>query len=153
MTSKKLIFKYQNFTYHLFFRSTHQRYSVRKGVLRNFIKIHRKTPVPESFLHNVKSPLLKKRLWHKCFPVILWNFYEYLFHRKPLVAGSSLFFNYLAAAWPILGHFRGDNLIHPMSITEFFIFGPKVTGSLVNEVGSVSLVERLVEFEPGAFRL
>ena len=69
------------------------------------------------------------------------------------MAGSSLFFNYLAAAWPILGHFRGDNLTHPMSIIEFFIFGPKVTGSLVNEVGSVRPVERLVEFEPGTFRL
>ena len=63
------------------------------------------------------------------------------------------FFNYLAAAWQILGHFRGDNLTHPMSIIEFFIFGPKVTGSLVNEVGSVRPVERLVEFEPGTFRL
>ena len=59
------------------------------------------------------------------------------------------FFNYLAAIGPILGHFWGDNLTHPMSITAFFIFGPKVTGSLVNDVGSVKPVERLVEFVPG----
>ena len=30
-------------------KSSHWRCSVRKGVLRNFAKIHRKTPVPESF--------------------------------------------------------------------------------------------------------
>ena len=47
--------------------SSHRRCSVRKGVIRNFARIHRKTPVPE--------PLLKKRLWHRCFPV---NFAKFL---------------------------------------------------------------------------
>ena len=43
-------------------RSTHQRCSIKKGVLRSFTKMNRKTPVPE-------STLLKQRLWHRCFTV------------------------------------------------------------------------------------
>ena len=42
---------------------------------------------------------------------------------------------YLAAPWPTLGHCRGDSLTHPMLITAFYIFGPKVTGSLVTRLG------------------
>ena len=44
-----------------------------------FYKIHRKIPVPESFFKNIASlrpvNLLKKRLWHRCFPV---NFAKFL---------------------------------------------------------------------------
>ena len=47
------------------------------------------------------------------------------------------FFNcYLAAPWPNLGHYRGDSLTHPMLITVFYIFDPKVTGSLIARLGS-----------------
>ena len=47
-----------------------------------------------------------------------------------------LFFNYyLAAPRPTLGHYRGDSFTHPMLITAFYIFGPKVTGSLVARLG------------------
>ena len=50
-------------------------------------------------------------------------FYYYCYH---------YFFNcYLAAPRPALGHYRGGSLIHPMLITVFYIFDPKVTGSLV----------------------
>ena len=31
---------------------------------------------------------------------------------------------------PILDHYRGDSLTHPMLITAFWYFDPKVTGSL-----------------------
>ena len=49
---------------------------------------------------------------------------------------SSFFFNcYLAAPRPTLGHYRGDSLTHPMLITAFYIFDPKVTGSLVTRLG------------------
>ena len=37
----------------------------------------------------------------------------------------------MAAPRPTLGHYRGDSLTHPMLITAFYIFDPKVTGSLV----------------------
>ena len=45
----------------------------KKSVLRNFAKLTAKKPVPES-LYLIKlqawpATLLKKRLWHRCFPV------------------------------------------------------------------------------------
>ena len=55
------------------------------------------------------------------------------------------FFNcYLAAPRPTLGHYRGDSFNHPMLITAFYIFDPRVIGSLV--------AERLVRIVPATFR-
>ena len=51
------------------FRSNHWRCSVRKGNLRNFTKFTGKR------LCHRPASLLKKRLWHKCFPV---NFAKFL---------------------------------------------------------------------------
>ena len=51
------------------FRSNHRRCSVRKGNLRNFTKFTGKR------LCQRPASLLKKRLWHKCFPV---NFAKFL---------------------------------------------------------------------------
>ena len=46
------------------------------------------------------------------------------------------FFNcYLAVPRPTLGHYRGDSLTHPMLITAFYMFDPKVTESLVTRLG------------------
>ena len=60
-------------------RSSHQRCSVRKGVLRNFTKFPRKHLCQSLFLIKLQNSrpatLLKKRLWHKCFPV---NFVRFL---------------------------------------------------------------------------
>ena len=42
---------------------------------------------------------------------------------------------YLAGPQSILGHYQGDSLNHPMLITAFYIFDPKVTGSLVTRLG------------------
>ena len=39
--------------------------------------------------------------------------------------------------WAIIG---GDSLTHPMLITAFYIFDPRVTGSLVARLGPVSLL-------------
>ena len=53
-----------------------------------FRKIHRKTPVPESLFNKVAglrpATLLKKRLWHRCFPV---NFAKFL--RTPFLQNTS----------------------------------------------------------------
>ena len=49
-------------------RSSHQRCSVKEGVLRNFAKFTGKLQAPP-------ATLLKKRLWHRCFPV---NFAKFL---------------------------------------------------------------------------
>ena len=53
--------------------------AVCKKVFLEVSKIHRKRPVPESLFNKVASlrpaTLLKKRLWHRCFPV---NFVKFL---------------------------------------------------------------------------
>ena len=64
------------------FRSSHRRCSVctvKKGVLRNFAKFTGKHLCQSLFLNKVAglkpATLLKKRLWHRCFPV---NFAKFL---------------------------------------------------------------------------
>ena len=58
-----------------FSRSSHQRCSVKKGVLKNLCKFNRKTPVSESLVIKLKaSTLLKKRLHHRYFPVKFTKF-------------------------------------------------------------------------------
>ena len=60
-----------------------RRCSVKKGVLRNFKKFTGKHRCQSLFFNKVATltpaTLLKKRLWHSCFPV---NFVEYL--RTPI---------------------------------------------------------------------
>ena len=59
--------------------AANQRCSVRKGVLSNFTKIHRKTPVPGPIFNNVAdlrpAALSKRKLWHRCFSK---NFVKFL---------------------------------------------------------------------------
>ena len=56
-----------------------QRCSVKKGVLRNFTKFTGKHLCQSLFFNKVAglrpATLLKKRLWHRCFPV---NFVKFL---------------------------------------------------------------------------
>ena len=50
-------------------RSSHQRCSIKKGVLRNFAKFTGKHLCQSLFLNKVAGlTLLTKRLWHRCFP-------------------------------------------------------------------------------------
>ena len=56
-------------------RSSHQRCSVREGVLRNFTKFTGKHLCQSLFLIKFPCNFIKKRLWHKCFPV---NFVKFL---------------------------------------------------------------------------
>ena len=55
------------------FRSSHRRWSVTKGDLRDFAKLTGKHLCQGLFFNKVASlrpaTLLKKRLWHRCFPV------------------------------------------------------------------------------------
>ena len=59
------------------FRSSHQRCSVTKGDLRNFAKFTEKQLRQSLFFNKVaalrSATLLKKRLWHRCFPVKFAN--------------------------------------------------------------------------------
>ena len=59
-------------------RSSNRRYSVKKGVLRNFKKFTGKQLYQRLFFNKVagrSETLLRKRLWDKCFPV---NFAKFL---------------------------------------------------------------------------
>ena len=60
------------------FRSSHQRFSIKKCVLRSFAKFTGKH-LCQSLLFNKVAGLkpatfIKKRLWHRCFPVNFANF-------------------------------------------------------------------------------
>ena len=57
-------------------RSSHQRCSIKKGVLRNFVKLTRKHLRQIPFFNKVAGLL---GLWYRCFPVNFANFYEHLF--------------------------------------------------------------------------
>ena len=69
-------------------RSSHGRCSIRKGVLRNFAKFTGKHLCQNLFFNKVAglrpATLLKKRLWHKCFPV---NFAKFL--KAPFLQNTS----------------------------------------------------------------
>ena len=69
-------------------RSSHQRCFVRKGILRNFAKLTGKHMCQSLFFNKVAglraATLLKKRLWHRCFPV---NFAKFL--RTPFFQNTS----------------------------------------------------------------
>ena len=69
-------------------RSSHQRCSVRKGVLRYFAKFTGKHLCQGLFFNKVAglrpATLLKKRLWHRCFPMNFAKFPRTPFHRTPL---------------------------------------------------------------------
>ena len=64
-------------------RSSYQRCSIKKGVLRNFAKFTGKHLCQSLFFNKVAglrdATLVKKTLWHRCFPV---NFVKFL--RTPL---------------------------------------------------------------------
>ena len=68
-------------------RSSHQRCSVWKGVLRNYAKFTGKYLCQNLFINKVTglrpATLLKKRLWHRCFPV---NFVKFL--RTPFLQNT-----------------------------------------------------------------
>ena len=57
-------------------RSSHRRCSMKKGVLRKFAKFTEKHLRQSVFFAGLRpATLLKKRLWHRCFPV---NFAKFL---------------------------------------------------------------------------
>ena len=70
------------------FRSSHQKCTVKKDVLRNFTKLTGKYMCQGLFFNKVAglSPatLLKKRLWYRCFSVNFAKFLKTLFlHNTP----------------------------------------------------------------------
>ena len=70
------------------FRNSHQGCPIRKSVHRNFTKFIGKHLYQSLFFNKVSdlrpATLLKKRLWHRCFPVNLAKFL-----RKPFLQDTS----------------------------------------------------------------
>ena len=70
------------------FRSSHQRCSMKKGVLRNFAKFTEKHLCQSLFFNKVTAlrpaTLLQKRPWHRYFPVSFGKFLRTPFYRTPL---------------------------------------------------------------------
>ena len=74
------VFKFHGYTvFKENYRSSHRRCFIRKGILKNFTKFTGKHLCQSPFFNKVaglrSATLLKKRLWHKCFPV---NFVTFL---------------------------------------------------------------------------
>ena len=73
-------------------RSSHQRCSIIKGVLLNFAKFTGKDLYQGVFLNKVAglrpATSLRKRLWHRCFPLNFAKFIRTSFYRTPLVSSS-----------------------------------------------------------------
>ena len=71
-TYRRFLINVPNFEGLLFiFRRSHRSCSLRKGVLRNFAKFTGKHLRQSLFFNKAArhATLLKKRLWHRCFPV------------------------------------------------------------------------------------
>ena len=93
------------------FRSSHQMCSVTKGVPRNFAKFTGKHLCQSLFFNKVAglrpAILLKKRLWHRCFPV---NFAKFL--RTPFLQNTSgrlLLFIFLECLAPFCSKCESEN--------------------------------------------
>ena len=69
------------------FRSSHQMCSVKKGVLKNFTKFTGKHLCQSLFFNKIvglrPATLLKKILWHRCFPLNFAKFLGTFFYRTP----------------------------------------------------------------------
>ena len=101
------------------FRSSHRRCPVRKGVLRNFAKFTGKFEFRLS-----PATLLKKRLWHRCFPVnfakfLRTSFLQNTFSTEHLwAAASEICLNVLSAVVHFVINPSRDRL--PLIKTIFF---------------------------------
>ena len=79
-------------------RSSHQRCSLRKGFLRNFVKFTGKHLWQSLFFKKTfcscrLATLLKKRLWHRCFPLNFTNFLKASFSQN--TSGRLLLYEHL----------------------------------------------------------
>ena len=88
-----------------FFRSSHQRCSMKKGVLKIFTKFRGKHLCQSLFFNKAAglgpATLLKKRLWHTCFPA---NFVKFL--RTPFLQSTSggCFWFFFSEGFHLLSH-------------------------------------------------
>ena len=78
----------------LYFKSSHWRCSVRKGVFRNFAKLTGNHLCQSLVFNKVAglkpATLLKKGLWHRCFPVNFAKLLRTPFFAKHFQANASI---------------------------------------------------------------
>ena len=103
------------------FRSSCPKMFFKKGVLRNFAKSTGKHLCQNLFFNKVAGPrsatLLKKRLWHRCFPVNLAKFV-----RTPFLKNT---FPYRTAPEAASGYFLSWVFVFLESQPSVLIFGPR----------------------------
>ena len=75
-----------------FFRNSHQRFSIKIGVLKTFAKFTGKHLCHSLFFNKVAglgpATVLEKSLWHRCFPVSIAKFLRTPFLAEHLAAAS-----------------------------------------------------------------
>ena len=103
------------------FRSSHRSCSVRKGVLKDFAKYREKHLCQGLFFNKFvglrPATLLKKRLWHRCFPV---NFAKFLLQNTSwqlLMELILLDFKTIISIY-LIGHYTSRNRAPPNNTTE-----------------------------------
>ena len=93
-------------------RSTHQRYSVKKGVLGNFAKSTGKHLCQSLFFNKVKglrpATLVKERLWYWCFLVSFGKFSKKTFLRNTY---GQLLMNFITIKNTDMGRRKITNLL------------------------------------------
>ena len=125
-------------------RSSHQRCSLKKGVLRNFAKLTGKFLCQSLFFNKVAglrpATLLKKRLWHTCFPVNFAKFLRNLFYRTPLDDCFSLRVVYDDSISSIVDLLNSDHSvsvhyknIHGLGI-DLYNSRSNISGDIMNEL-------------------
>ena len=86
------------------YRSSHRRCSnIKIGVLLNFAKFTGKHLCQSLFFNKVESfrraTLLKKRLWHRCFPVNFAKFLRTPFSTEHLQTTASASYESISVTW------------------------------------------------------
>ena len=118
------------------FRSSHHKCSMKKGVLRNFTKFTRKHLCQSLFFNKVATlrptTLLKKGLWHRCFPV---NFVKFL--KAPFLQNTSgrlflqIWSSRIFCAFASLAHFHKSCLFRSLK-AEFLRYKSALTKLILN---------------------
>ena len=83
----------------LIFKSSYRRFLIKKDVLKNFAKFIGKHLYQSLFLNKFagrSAILLKKRFWHRCFPVIFTKFLRTSFLTEKLMVTACVFYCDLA---------------------------------------------------------
>ena len=117
---------------------------MKNGILKNFTKFTGKHQRQSLFSNSVGglrlATLLKKRVWHSCFPMNLANFQEHRFYRKPL--GDYFWLHFLFFLFALV-YFQSSRNLKPTTawtVSRYGVFpGPYFPAFSMNtEIYSIS---------------